>query len=133
MIRYAATNDIELLLEHDKHISREELANSIKLNRVLVAYEGNKFIGWLRYNLFWDNTPFMNMLYIVDGERGKGYGGELTSFWENEMKNNGYDRVLTSSQSDEQGQFFYRKHGYIDCGVLLLPGEVSEILFYKEL
>ena len=77
--------------------------------------------------------PFMNMLYVLEGERGKGYGKELVVFWENEMRQKGYDRVLTSTLSNEQAQFFYRKLGYTDSGSLLLPDEPLEIIFLKEI
>lgn len=80
MIRYATENDIAILEQYDKHISKEELRNIIKLNRVILMFEGNDFIGWLRFNLFWDNTPFMNMLYFIDGYRGKGNGKKLVQF-----------------------------------------------------
>ena len=133
MIRYANANDVDTLLKYDSHVSKEELENIIKLNRVYMIFEDSEFVGWLRYNLFWDNTPFMNMLFMLDGYRGKGYGKILMNYWESEMKNNGYDFVLTSTQSDEQGQFFYRKNGYKDVGNLILPGEVSEIILYKKL
>ena len=90
-------------------------------------YEDDKFVGWLRYNLFWDNTPFMNMLYLLDNERGKGNGSRLVIFWENEMKQKNYEFVLTSTQSNEEAQFFfYRKIGYVDSGALLLPNEQLE-------
>ncbi len=133
MIRYANENDIEIISKYDKHISKEELVNIIKLKRVIVMYEDNKFVGWLRYNLFWDNTPFMNMLYLLDNERGKGKGSRLVIFWENEMKQKNYEFVLTSTQSNEEAQFFYRKIGYVDSGALLLPNEPLEIIFYKKL
>lgn len=133
MIRYAEQNDFELINQYDKHISKEELQNQISLKRVLVMFEKERFVGWMRFNLFWDNTPFMNMLYFLEGERGKGYGSEMVEFWEDEMRNLGYKAVLTSTQSDEQGQYFYRKHGYIDSGSLTLPGEPLEIIFYKKL
>lgn len=132
MIRYANENDIEIISKYDKHISKEELANIIKLKRVIVMYEDDKFVGWLRYNLFWDNTPFMNMLYLLDNERGKGNDSRLVIFWENEMKKN-YEFVLTSTQSNEEAQFFYRKIGYVDSGALLLPNEPLEIILYKKL
>lgn len=106
MIRYANENDIEIISKYDKHISKEELANIIKLKRVIVMYEDDKFVGWLRYNLFWDNTPFMNILYLLDNERGKGNGSRLVIFWENEMKQKNYEFVLTSTQSNEEAQFF---------------------------
>ena len=82
MIRYADKNDIEIISKYDEHISIEELKNIIKLKRLIVMFNEDKFIGWLRFNLFWDNTPFMNMLYFLDNERGKGYGRQLVSFWE---------------------------------------------------
>ena len=133
MIRYANENDIEIISKYDKHISKEELANIIKLKRVIVMYEDDKFVGWLRYNLFWDNTPFMNILYLLDNERGKGNGSRLVIFWENEMKQKNYEFVLTSTQSNEEAQFFYRKIGYVDSGALLLPNEPLEIILYKKL
>jgi len=133
VIRYANENDIETISKYDKHISKEELKKIIGLQRVIVMYEDNVFIGWLRYNLFWDNTPFMNMLFLLDDERGKGKGTQLVTFWEKEMKNKKYDFVLTSTQSNEEAQFFYRKLGYIDSGSLLLPNEPLEIIMYKKI
>lgn len=133
MIRYANEFDIDVISKNDKHISKEELLNIIKLKRVIVMYEDEKFVGWLRYNLFWDNTPFMNMLYLLDNERGKGKGRQLVEFWENEMKQKNYEFVLTSTQSNEEAQFFYRKIGYVDSGALLLPDEPLEIILYKKL
>jgi len=133
MIRYANKDDIDLIAKYDEHITKEELENIINLQRVIVMFNENKFVGWLRFNLFWDNTPFMNMLYFIDDERGKGYGTQLVSFWEHEMKKKGYEFVLTSTQSNEQAQFFYRKLNYIDNGALLLPGEPLEIILYKKI
>ena len=132
-IRYANSEDIELLSEYDDDIAAEELKNAVERKRIILAFEDNKFLGWLRYNLFWDNIPFMNLLYILDGNRGKGYGSQLVSFWEEEMAAKGFKFVLTSTQSDEEGQFFYRKLGYVDSGSLLLPKEPLEIIFYKKL
>ena len=133
MIRYADIQDLTVLGEHDKHISESELSNIVPAKRVLVMYQGDNFIGWLRFGLFWDNIPFMNMLYILDDHRGKGNGTKLVSFWEKEMAKEGYRQVLTSTQSDEQAQFFYRKIGYTECGALLLPKEPLEMLFIKDL
>lgn len=133
MIRFASTEDLDALSELDGHISETELLNVIEQRRVIVAAEGGRILGWLRYGLFWDNLPFMNMLYIIDGERGKGLGTALCDFLEREIKALGYSLALTSTQADERGQFFYRKRGYRDCGSLILPGEVTEIILYKKL
>lgn len=133
MIRYASTEDLDALSELDVHISLTELSDVIGRRRVIIATESGRLLGWLRYGLFWDNLPFMNMLYIIDGERGKGLGTALCDFWERELKKLGYSLALTSTLSDERGQFFYRKRGYRDCGSLILPNEVMEIIMYKKL
>jgi len=40
---------------------------------------------------------------------------------------------MTSTQSDESGQHFFRKVGYEDVGSLLLPPEPLEIMLMKRL
>jgi len=133
VIRYANERDFDILREYDKHIEASELNKSIAAKRVLIMHDNDNFIGWLRYNLFWDNIPFMNMLYFLDSYRRKGYGTQLVDFWEREMLNNQYKIVMTSTLSNEQAQFFYRKNGYIDCGSLLFPNEPLEIILFKSL
>ena len=86
-IRYASNEDYSFLITNDLHISEEELYKSIDDNKVIVLTIDDKIIGWLRYNLFWDNIPFMNMLYLLEEYRRVGLGSKLVSFWENEMKN----------------------------------------------
>ncbi|MBR5257504.1 MAG: GNAT family N-acetyltransferase [Clostridia bacterium] len=130
-IRYAGPSDIEMISEYDEHLSKEELKNAIALKRIILLFIDGRFEGWLRFNLFWDNIPFMNLLFILEEQRGKGYGRELVGFWEREMKAQGYRFVMTSTQSDEEAQFFYRRLGYTDRGALVLPDEPLEIIFYK--
>ena len=133
MIRYASESDLDLLIKLDHHISSNELRNIINLRRILLLEDGDGLAGWLRHSLFWDNTTFMNLLFVLEGKRSQGLGGQLVKFWETEMKFLGYEEVLTSTLSNEQAQFFYRKHGYVDCGSLLLPGEPLEIILRKSL
>ncbi len=133
LIRFAAPEDIALLTEYDKHITKQELENSIRLNRVFIAKENNQLAGWLRYNLFWDNTPFMNMLYLLEDSRGKGFGRQLVQYWENQMKLLGYDVVMTSTQSDEYAQHFYNKLGYSAIGGFLPEDAPYEIILSKKI
>ncbi len=133
MIRYAELSDFQYLKEVDRHLAEEELLQSILSHHVLVYFEKDVFVGWLRFNLFWDHIPFMNMLVILEGYRNQKRGTELVSFWEKEMKMKGYDLVLTSTQSNEQGQFFYRKNGYRDCGSMILDEEPEELFLMKKI
>ena len=75
MIRYAEETDFETVRKYDKHISETELKNAIALKRVLVLYQNGCFAGWLRFNLFWDEIPFVNMLYLLEEYRGRDTAG----------------------------------------------------------
>lgn len=130
-IRFADTNDIEMILEYDRHIAKDELNSLIKQKRVFIAEEGQKFCGWLRYGLFWDNTPFTNMLYILQESRKRGYGKKLVEHWENEMKRLAYKTVMTSSVSAECAQHFYMRLGYKAIGGFLPEGAPYEIILAK--
>ncbi len=132
-IRLAKMEDLRVLLKYDSHISENVMRTSIINKNVLVMYHGTEFMAWLRWNLFWDNTPFMNMLYFLEPYRQKGYGTKLVKYWEDMVKEQGYSLVMTSTLADENAQHFYRKLGYIDSGSLILKGEALEIIFTKAL
>ena len=133
MIRAATESNLPWLKEHDRHIGEDELPESVRRGRILLAEQDGQIIGWLRWSLFWDEIPFMNMLYLLEGFRCQGLGRALVSRWEEDMRRQGHRRVMTSSQANEEGQHFYRRLGYQDAGALLLPGEPLEIIFLKEL
>lgn len=129
---YASELDFQFILDNDRHLPKQLIKNKLKEKEIIIAKDqDNKVIGWLRYNYFWDNTPFMNMLYLNENYRNKGMGKKLVGFWENEMKSIGYELVMTSTLSNEQAQHFYRKLGYKDSGSLLLDDEPLEIIFTK--
>lgn len=130
-IRYAKPSDLEMIAEYDDDVSEEVLKDAIAMKRIILLFINGEYEGWLRFNLFWDNIPFMNLLYLSEDQRGKGYGTKMVEFWEREMAEQGFGFVLTSTQSDEEAQFFYRKLGYTDRGALVLPDEPLEIIFYK--
>lgn len=106
-IRYMKDGDQTFWLGLDKHISSVELQKKLRDKMGYIITENNIPVGLLRYNMFWDNTPFCTMLFIHEQYRHKGYG-----------------MVMTSTQVDEDAQHFYRKSGYQDAGGLLIniPG-----------
>ncbi len=132
-IRTAGKEDLALLGRYDRHISREELLHSLSQGRVYLAEEDGRFLGWLRYGLFWDSVPFLNLLYLLEGERGKGYGRALVGFWEERMKSLRYPCVMTSTASDEYAQHFYVKLGYRAVGGFQYRADPYEIILTKEL
>lgn len=133
LIRIAVPKDIEMLTRYDHHVARQELENIIRLKRVYIAEEQGEFVGWLRYSLFWDSIPFMNMLYLLEDSRGRGCGKQLVRFWEEQMKKSNYETVMTSTQSNEYAQHFYDRLGYLAIGGFRLNNDPFELILSKSI
>ncbi|MEF2964777.1 GNAT family N-acetyltransferase [Paenibacillus sp. M1] len=133
-ITYATEQDFEWVREKDRHLHEQLILPKIKGKEIyLLQDENGEKIGWMRYGYFWDNTPFMNMIWIEEPYRSKGFGKITVDFWENEMKRQGHTMVMTSTQADEGSQHFYRKLGYKDSGCLILDSQALEIMLTKQL
>lgn len=119
-IRYVQIEDKDFWYSLDGHLPEREFINKVRDKRGYIITEYGKPIGLLRYNLFWDNTPFCNMLFVDFDHQNKGYGAKLMNYWEKDMKSQGYGMLMTSTQVDETAQHFYRKLGYKDCGGIVI-------------
>jgi len=108
-IRHVQEEDRYFWLKLDKHLPEGEFEKKLRDKMGYVLLENNIPSGLLRYNLFWDNTPFCTMLYVDSESQGKGYGRKLMEFWEKDMKSMGFGMLMTSTQVDENTQHFYRK------------------------
>ena len=117
----------------DWHVHADVLKRKMSNGEILVVQVDDQLVGWLRFGYFWDSIPFMNLLYFVETHRGQGLGRQIVTHWERLMAENGHSMVMTSTLSNEQAQFFYRKLGYKDSGSLLLENEALEIIFTKSL
>ncbi|MDQ0875814.1 ribosomal protein S18 acetylase RimI-like enzyme [Paenibacillus sp. V4I3] len=130
----ATDSDYEYIRERDHHILENLILPKIKKNEIyILRNQDESNIGWMRYGYFWDNTPFMNMIWVDEQYRGKGVGKQVVLLWEDQMKQNGFKLVMTSTQANEEAQHFYRNLGYRDAGCLLLENEPMEIILTKKL
>lgn len=133
-IVFATESDYGYIRDHDHHISESIILSKIKGNEIYVLRNQDESnIGWMRYGYFWDNTPFMNMIWVDEQYRGKGAGKQFVLFWEDQMKQRGFKLIMTSTQADEGAQHFYRKLGYKDAGCLILDTQPLEIFLTKKL
>lgn len=123
-IEYVTSKDKDFWYSLDKHLPEKEFENKVQRKQGYVLFADGKPVGLMRYNLFWDNTPFCTLIFVDWQEQHKGYGQQLLAHWEEDMKAQGYGMALTSTQVDESAQHFYRKNGYKDCGSLVMdiPG-----------
>lgn len=122
-IRYVREEDKAFWYELDRHLPDGEFSRKVRDRQGYILLVDGLPAGLLRYNLFWDNTPFCTLLFIQKDHQKKGLGSRLMAHWERDMKAQGYGMLLTSTQVDEEAQHFYRKLGYRDCGgfVIDLP------------
>nr|WP_216855435.1 GNAT family N-acetyltransferase [Paenibacillus alba] len=131
-ITVATELDYDYIRDRDHHILEDLILPKIKGNEIyMLKNEEETSFGWIRYGYFWDNTPFMNMIWVDEPFRGKGVGKQAVLFWEDEMKQKGFKLVMTSTLANEEAQHFYRKLGYRDAGCLMLANEPLEIMFTK--
>ena len=115
-IKFVTEEDRSFWFSLDSHLSEDEFEKKVRDKRGYVVLMDGKPMGLMRYNLFWDNTPFCTLLYIDEAARGKGLGRALMERWEHDMRGLGFGMLMTSTQVDESAQHFYRKLGYRDCG-----------------
>lgn len=132
-ISYATIKDLNWLTKYDYHVDKKILKQKITSKEIILLNLDGKNVGWLRFGLFWDSIPFVNMLFLDEEHRSRGFGKKLVRFWELEMKKRKYKLVMTSTQSDEEAQHFYRKIGYSDVGSFSLPKEPLEFILIKKL
>ena len=121
-IRYAAETDKSFWFALDAHLREDEFVLKVRDRRGYILCDSDRPIGVMRYNLFWDNMPFLTFIQLAESSRGKGFGRQAMLFWEDEMRALGYQMVMTSTQVDEGAQYFYRKLGYVERGSLFLDG-----------
>lgn len=136
-IRHAAEEDAAFWLSADAHDTREGFLRKARSRLAFLICEDGAPIGLLDYCPLWNHLPFLNLIYLLPPYRGRGAGGKAMALWEEEMSALGYTMVLTSTQSDENAQFFYRRLHYRDCGVLVLNdcplAQPAELFFCKTL
>lgn len=116
--------------KYDKHISSERLKECIKGNFVYVLKDGNSIVGILRYSLFWQTIPFLDLIYIDEAYQGRGYGRQMMEYWERTLKGMDYKYAMTSTQEDETAWKFYEKIGYNQIGSFFPPEQEAKELIY---
>lgn len=122
-IKYVTQADKDFWYSLDRHLPEKEFDKKVRDHQGYVLFDDVPK-GILRYNLFWDNTPFCTLIFVEWSDQKKGYGRKLMDYWENDMRDQGYGMVMTSTQVNEEAQHFYRKLGYKDCGGIIvdIPG-----------
>lgn len=145
-IRLALGKEKTKIMKLDCHIPPARLGECIWNNQVYVLIDdsikngGQNYrlkdpvVGVLRYSFFWQTIPFLDLIYLNENYRNRGFGTLMMDKWENDMKNIGFKYVMTSTQEDETAYKFYEKRGYLLKGGFYPPEqEAKELIYIKEL
>ena len=141
MIEIARSMDKAEVEKLDRHIPPSRLEECIRSGQVYVLKEASEksgdfsrclAAGVLRYSLFWQTIPFLDLLYIEEEYRRRGFGTEMMRRWEADMKRIGYTSVMTSTQADEDAWRFYEKLGYRRIGGFFPAGQEAEEWIYEK-
>lgn len=136
-IRFALPSDWPFWHGLDRRISRELFLRKAVVGECYVAETSGVPAGLLRWNRFWDEVPFCTLIYIETKYRGLGLGRALVARWEDDMRALGHGMAMTSSQSDEDAQDFWRLLDYRDAGSfdIDVPGyeQPTELILLKDL
>jgi len=142
IIELAQGKDKQKIAKLDSHILPARLGECIWNGQVYVLKDDaiknggqnhrlkDPVVGVLRYSLFWQSIPFLDLLYIEKAYRKKGFGTQMMREWESTTKLCGYKYVMTSTQSDEDAWSFYEKLGYSKVGSFLPPEQVADEWIY---
>ncbi len=132
-IEIAALSDIAEIMKYDRHIPQEKLEKCISDGQVYLL-RSDSAVGVLRFSFFWQTIPFLDLIFLDEPYRNKGFGSEMMRKWESDMEKLGYEYVMTSTQADEDAWRFYEKIGYHRVGGFFPPEqEAEEIIYLKKL
>ena len=132
-LRTATGADTQFLASFPGTPAHEILAAQVQRGQLRIIEHQSAPIGFLKFSVLWETLPFIEVLVIVDQKRRRGSGSAAVRDWEAEMRRSGFELVLTSTQSDESAQSFWRKLGYGDCGILCRPRQPAEIFLSHSL
>ena len=131
-IRKAEDFDYNAIIKYDRHIAPKRLKTVISEGRMFVLERDDNIIGVLRYSLFWESIPFLDLIFIDAAYQKHGYGRAFMAFWESEMKQAGFCFCLASTQEDETAKYFYETIGYMKTGAFLPPKQKAKELIYQK-
>lgn len=126
IVKYMEEQDKNFVMSIDKHVNHAGYDKRVYTKTGYVMWEKEVPVGLMHYSVIWDNLPFLNLIYVDEKYRNKGFASQALAFWEEDMKQQGYKMVLLSTQVDEDAQKLYRHLGYKDCGGLLFDNTPME-------
>ena len=135
-LSWANQSNVAFCRQIDSLAPAEVLAGKIERGEILLAFQDQRPIGYLRLEYLWLKLPFIGLIEVEKDARGRGIGRQMLEFLEKELRSRGYDRLLSSVLPDaEQARNWHENNGFATCGRLenVNPDGQGEIFLLKHL
>lgn len=135
-IKYATKDDLDVCHVFDKYNTNEVLLEKIQRDMVILAWLDKSCAGYLRWDWFWNRLPYLSLIQVNAQERNKGVGFKLINNWQQTLKEQNFDFILSSSQKNEPSAInWHLRQGFQQIGQLSSLNEdgSEEIFMRKEL
>ena len=100
-LKYMEGNDKAFVMSIDTHVNEEQYANRVLTKSGYVIWDGDEPVGLMHHAVLWDNLPFLNLIYIREECRGKGYGTAMLALALLECRKKGIFTVHICPSSTE--------------------------------
>ncbi|MEL6320556.1 MAG: GNAT family N-acetyltransferase [Cyanobacteria bacterium J06626_14] len=135
LIRQAVSKDLPALSNLD-HVARNDsdrrdfIRDAIKAHRAWVLEVSTRVVGYGIISHEFFGRSFLDLIYIAESHRSRGFGPSLVAFLENQSRSN---NVFTSTnQSNSHMQHVLEKLGYERSGIIHnLDPDDPEIVYVK--
>ena len=117
----ATEADIQDIYAFDNEFLHERLAECIKENRVFVLRSRGGIFGVMRYNLFLESLPCLDVLILDSAYIKKGYVQKMMDYWEFRMRELGYGYVMITMFADQVEVYGPEMFSYQKMGDFSLP------------
>ena len=135
IVKYMENQDKDFVMDIDRHVNDHGFYQRVYTKTGYIMWEKDHPAGIMHYSVLWEHVPFQNFKFVGKEYRNRGFASQALAFWENDMRQQGYEMTLLSTQVDEEAQHFYRKSGYVDCGGLIFhqtPFDQPMELFFRK-
>ncbi len=134
VVRKATLDDILFCASLPGSYSAVLLEKRIAAQEVLIAVSADERAGFLIFDFMWGTLPFLDKIIVHMNFRGQGVGRALLAGFEDRLRKGGFNRILSSSQSNEAlPQAWHLKCGFVQTGILSRINDdgSDEIFFLK--
>ena len=115
-IRSATEDDFEYCRKTEfTSVKDTPLRQSIQNGWVYIAEVNEQPIGYARLEFIWLTVPYLALIILEENQRGKGIGTKLMDHIFKELRQQGHEKIFTSSEVMEpEPQKFHRKCGFVE-------------------